>query len=174
MRKILRTGCVLVILFRSAVLGQEAEKVYKVSGWGGHPISDELMSLWLAAPGGEPLIMVYFHGPKDWHKTKWNSDSKFAKGLPGWAALTSEDAKLRVWLDRDSGQGEVQWEKVNVHDANVYLVLNVADPKNQRVVPLGVFELPKSTDEPASVSLLRANPKLIEKMTKAIAGGAGA
>ena len=174
MRKALRMGCVLVILIRSALLGQETEKVYKVSGWGGHSISDDLTSLWLAAPTGEPLIMAYFHGPKDWHKTKWKFDSKFSKDLPGWAELTSEKAKLRVWLDRDSGQAEVQSEKVNVRDANVYLVLNVTDSKSQRVVPLGVFDLPKSTDEPASVSLLRANPKLVEKMTKAIAGGAGA
>ena len=174
MRKALQTGCVLLVLIQSSVLGQEPEKVYKVSGWGGHPISDDLTSLWLAAPSGEPLIMVYFHGPKDWHKTKWKFDSKFSKDLPGWAALTSENAKLRVWLDRDSGQAEVQSEKVNIHDANVYLVLNVTDVKNQRVVPLGVFELPKSTDEPASVSLLRANPKLVEKMTKTITGKAGA
>jgi hypothetical protein len=152
---------------------QESEKVYKVSGWGAHPISADLTSMWLVAPGGQPLVMVYFHGPEGWHKAEWKLSSKFEKGMPGWAQLTSEKATLRIWLDPDTGQAEVQAERVNVHEANTYLVLRAGDAKGQKVIPLGRFDFPKSGDDPASVLLLREKPDLLQKIQKAVADEAG-
>lgn len=157
----------------AAVGQQDSEKVYKVSGWGGYPISANLMSMWLAAPSGQPLVMVYLHGPEGWHNAEWKFSSKFEKGMPGWAELTSEKAKLRIWLDADSGQAQVQSQKVSVREANTYLVLHVVDAKRQKVVPMGLLDLPRSTGEPASVLLIRGNPELVEKMKKVIADAAG-
>jgi hypothetical protein len=152
---------------------QSSEKVYTVAGFGGHPVSVDLTSIWLAAPGGQPLIMVFFHGPEGWHKTKWKVSSKFEKGMPGWVELTSEKATLRVSLDAVSGQAQVQSDKVVLSEANTYLVLNVLDAKRQRVVPLGILNLPASTTDPASVVLLNGNPELGTRIEKLIAGTAG-
>jgi len=36
----------------------------------------------------------------------------------------------------------------------------------QKIISLGVFDLPASKDQPASVLLLRANPELMERINK--------
>ena len=88
------TPLLLTALIASAVAGT-GEK-FTVSGFGGYPISHNITSMWLAGPDHRPLIMVYFHGPEEWHNTKWKVDSKFEKGRPGWAELKSEKATLRL------------------------------------------------------------------------------
>jgi len=127
--------------------------------------------MWLTAPGGKPLIMVYFHGPENWHKTRWEFSSQWSKR--GWAQLTSRQVNLRIWLDADTGQAQVQSQRVNIRDANTYLTLHVVDAKRQQVVPLGILDLPMSTDSPPSVLLLRRHPELVEKMKEAIAHAGG-
>jgi len=129
--------------------------------------------MWLTAPGGQPLIMVYFHGPENWHKTEWKFDSKIGKNFPAWVEFTSDKVTLRVGLDSEAGQAQVQSEKVSLHDANTFLVLKVLDPKHSQVVPLGTFELRKSTDQPASVRLLGDHPELVEKINKAVTNAGG-
>jgi len=158
-----------LILGYSIALGQtETEKAYTVSGVGAYPVSTDMTSMWLAAPGGRPLIMVFFHGPAGWHNTEWKTSSKFAKGMPGWAEYTSAKARQRIWLDADSGKAEIQAEKVNIQEANTYLVLHMTEePVLQRVIPLGTFDLPRSRDEPASVILLGEHPELVGKIRKA-------
>jgi hypothetical protein len=41
----------------------------------------------------------------------------------------------------------------------------------QKIIPLGVFDLPASKDQPASVLLLKANPELMERINKETATG---
>jgi hypothetical protein len=163
-----------LIVGYSVALGQvESVKVYTVSGVGAFPISAEMTSMWLAAPGGRPLIMVYFYGPAGWHNTEWKTSSKFEKGMPGWAEYTTAKARQRIWLDADSGKAEVQAEKVNIQEANTYLVLHMTEKADlQRVVPLGKFDLPRSRDDPASVILLGEHPELVDKIKK-VTGAAG-
>ena len=166
---------VLLVATCSVAFGQaEPEKVYTVSGVGAFPISAEMTSMWLAAPGGRPLIMVFFHGPAGWHNTEWKTSSRFEKGMPGWADYTSAKAHQRIWLDADSGKAEIQAEKVNIREANTYLVLHMTDkPALQTVIPLGTFDLPRSRDEPASVILLGEHPELVEKIKKATDAAGG-
>ena len=174
MLRSVRYALLVISILAGTALGQQGpEKVYKVSGWGSYPISTNLLSMWLSAPSGQPLIMVYFHGPEGWHKAEWKVSSKFEKGMPGWGELSSEKVKLRIWLDADTGQAEVQANKVNVHGANTYLVLHTDDLKNQKVVSLGKYDLPKSAGDPASVLLLRQNPELFQRLQKEIADAAG-
>ncbi len=146
-----------------------AQATYSVSGFGGFPISKSMTSMWLAAPDRRPLLMVYFNGPEGWHDTQWKFDSKFEKGKPGWAELKSEKVMLRLWVNTDTGEAEIQSDKFKLAENNTFLVLHTG-ALGQKVVPLGVFSIPASKEQPASILLLEANPTLtqrIETLTKA-------
>src|SRR5579862_2692987 len=152
----------LITLVAWAIAGPE-ENI--VSGFGGYPISHSITSMWLARPDHRPLLMVYFHGPEEWHNTKWKVNSKFEKGKPGWAEFQSEKATLRLSVDTETGAAEVQSGKFNISESNTFLVLHAGEPSvPQKIIPLGVFNLPASQDQPASVLLLKANPELLERI----------
>lgn len=158
-------AAVIVALVTSAIAGPNDE--FTVSGFGGYPISPSITSLWLAGPDRRPLLMVYFHGPQEWHDTKWKVDSKFEKSKPGWAELQSEKASMRLWLNAETGDAEVQSGKFKIIESNTFLVLHAGEPSvPQKIIPLGVFDLPSSKDQPASVLLLNANPGLMERISK--------
>ena len=149
--------------------GSEPEKGYTVSGVGGFPISKNISSMWLAGPDRRPLLMAYFHGPEGWHDTEWKVDSKFEKGKPGWAEFKSAKARQRLWLDTETGKAEVQSSEFNINKSNTFLILHMGEPSvRQEIIPLGVFELPQSKDEPASVLLLRASPNLADRIRKEV------
>lgn len=160
----------IVTLVASAIAGTDEK--FTVSGFGGYPISHRITSLWLAGPDHRPLLMVYFHGPEEWHNTKWKVDSKFEKGKPGWAELQSEKATLRLSMNTETGEAEVQSGKFKISESNTFLVLHAGEPSvPQKVIPLGVFDLPASKDQPASVLLLKANPELMERINKESTAG---
>jgi hypothetical protein len=155
----------LTALVASAVAGPDEK--FTVSGFGGYPISHSITSMWLAEPDHRPLLMVYFHGPEEWHNTKWKVDSKFEKGKPGWAELQSEKATLRLSMNTETGEAEVQSGKFKISESNTFLVLHAGEPSvPQNIIPLGVFDLPASKDQPAPVLLLKANPELMERINK--------
>ena len=158
---------VIVALVASAIAGPEQK--FSVSGFGSYPISHSLLSMWLAGPDRRPLLMVYFDGPDEWHKTKWKVASKFEKGKPGWAELQSEKVTLRLALDVDTAEAGVQSASFNVSENNTFLVLHTSASIAQKIIPLGVFDVPASTDQPASVLLLRGNPQLMERINKEVA-----
>jgi hypothetical protein len=158
----------LTALIASAVAGPDER--FTVSGFGGYPISHSISPMWLAGPDHRPLLMVYFHGPEEWHNTKWKVDSKFEKGKPGWAELQSEKATLRLSMDTETGEAEVQSGKFKISESNTFLVLHAGETSvPQKIIPLGVFDLPLSKDQPAPVLLLNANPQLMERINKAVA-----
>jgi hypothetical protein len=160
----------IVALVVSAIAAPEEK--FTVSGFGGYPISHSMTSMWLAGPDHRPLVMVYFHGPEEWHNTKWKVDSKFEKGKPGWAELQSEKVTLRLSLNTETGEAEVQSGKFKISESNTFLVLHTGEPSvPQKIISLGVFDLPASKDQPASVLLLRANPQLMERINKEAAAG---
>src|SRR5271154_4450864 len=157
----------LAALVASAVAGLDEK--FTVSGFGGYPISDSITSMWLAGPDRRPLLMVYFHGPEEWHNTKWKVDSKFEKGKPGWAELQSEKATLRLSMNTETGDAEVQSGKFKIGENNTFLVLHAGEPSvPQKIIPLGVFDLPASKDQPAAVLLLKANPELMDRINKEV------
>jgi hypothetical protein len=41
----------------------------------------------------------------------------------------------------------------------------------QKIISLGVFDLPASKDQPASVLLLQANPELVKRINTEVAAG---
>lgn len=164
----------LIVVIAGLIISSIAapEEKFTVSGFGGYPISNSISSMWLAAPDHRPLVMVYFHGPEQWHNTEWKIDSKFEKGKPGWAELKSEKVTLRLWMNTETGEAEVQSGKFKISESNTFLVLHTGEASvSQKIIPLGVFDLPASKEQPASVLLLRVNPQLMERINKEAAAG---
>ncbi len=160
---------VVMIVCSGVLIGNEPEKVYRISGFGGFPIDASTTSMWLAAPSGIPVVMAYFHGPTGWHDRKWKIESKFEKGAPGWAKLISDVATLSLEADSDSGKLKIQGQSFNEVDANTFLVVHVGEKDaEEKVIPLGRFELKRTEDEPASVELLRANRELFERIRREV------
>jgi hypothetical protein len=108
------------------------EETFKESGFGTHPISHTITSMWLAGPDHRPLLMVYLHGPEEWHNTKWKVDSTFEKGKPGWAELQSEKVTLRLWTNTETGEAEVQSSKFKINESNTFLILHAASLQFRR------------------------------------------
>jgi len=165
-----RVSLIAVITILVAAVIVPAEDRFAVSGFGGYPISRSITSMWLAGPDRRPLLMVFFHGPDEWHNTQWKVDSKFEKGKPGWAELRSEKATLRLSLNTETGEAEVQSRDFKVSVNNTFLVLHTGEPSTQpTIIPLGVFDLPASKDQPAPILLLQANPELMERINREVA-----
>jgi len=159
---------VIIALVATATAGPEEK--FTVSGFGSYPISHSITSMWLAGPDHRPLLMVYFHGPEEWHNTKWKVDSKFEKGKPGWAELQSEKATLRLSMNTETEEAGVQSSKFKTSESNTFLVLHVGESLvPQKIISLGVFDLPASKNQPASVLLLETNPELVKRIDKEVA-----
>lgn len=169
MKRTLLIGIIIALIFPSIV---GSEETFTVSGVGAHPISVSLTSMWLAGSDKRPLVMAYFHGPDGWHNTQWKIASKFEKGKPGWAELRSDKATLRLAVNAETGEAEVQTDTFKLSENNTFLVLHIGESSiRQKVIPLGVFDLLATKDKPASVMLIRANPALMERISKETATG---
>ena len=167
-----RVSLIIIIITLVAAGIALSDEKFTVSGFGGYPISPSITSMWLAGPDRRPLFMVYFHGPDGWHNTQWKVDSKFEKGKPGWAELRSEKATLRLSLNTETGEAEVQSNRFKISDSNTFLVLHTGEPSlPQKIIPLGVLDLLASKDQPASDLLLQTNPELMERINKEIVAG---
>jgi len=128
--------------------------------------------MWLAGPDRRPLLMVYFHGKDGWHNTQWKVNSKFEKGKPGWAELQSEKVTLRLSMNTETGEARVQSGKFKITENNTFLVLHAGDLSiPQKIIPLGIFDLPASKDQPASILLISANPELMEHINNEVVAG---
>ena len=170
MRRVSLISLVVASLAAAVALAQER---YTVSGTGAYPISPSITSMWLAAPDRRPLLMVYFQGPDGWHNTQWKIESKFEKGKPGWVELRSEKTSLRLSLNTESGDAGVQSSNFKISESNTFLVLHTSEPSiAAKVIPLGVFDLPASKDQPASILLLQAHPEIMQRINKEAAGEA--
>lgn len=140
-----------------------------VTGLGAFPLSDGMTSLWLNGDAGKPLVMVYFHGRDGWHKAQWNESSEVEKTGWAWVELTSPKVRLRISLNTNTRDLEIQNSKSNLQASNTFLVLHIDErPENQVVIPLGIFEMPVSGNNPSSVDLLSGNPALVEAIRKAL------
>jgi len=152
-----------MVVAQSSPAAPEHELAIKTFGC--YPVSDNTSSLWLSGSDGRPLIMVFFSGPKDWYETQWKLDFKFEDGKPGWAELRSENITVRVDVNPETWEVAIQAKKFSAKQSNTFLVLHTGELLvPQKVIPVGVFDLPASTDKPASLLLLRSHLELAERI----------
>lgn len=157
--------CITVLCGMVAAQVNAPAQKFVIKSFGGYPISQNMSSFWLTRSDGRPVVMVYFYGPKDWYQTLWTIDAKFEDGQPGWAELQSENLTLRIEFDPATWEVAVQSSKFLVREANTFLVLHTGElGVPQEVISLGVFDLPPSAEQPASVRLLRAHQELTERI----------
>ena len=78
-----RIQAAIAAFFLSAVAFDATADIRGVTGYGAFPVSPNTLAVWLNGEDGAPLIMVYYHGPAQWHDTHWTFDSQFTqKGRP--------------------------------------------------------------------------------------------
>lgn len=141
------------------------EQNLAIERFGGYPVSHNISSLWLSGSDGRPLVMIYYYGPKDWYETQWSLDSKLKIGKREWVELRSENVTVRVEVYPETWEVAIQARKFSVRQSNTFLVLHTGELLvPQEVIPLGVFDLPPSTDKPASVLLLRTYLELADRI----------
>jgi len=164
---------VLFVSFVAALCGMVAaqssnpsrEQKLAIRTFGGYPVSDNISSLWLAGSDGRPLLIVYFHGPRGWHKTQWKIDFKLENASPGWVQLGSENVTERIDVYPETWEVAIQGSKFSLRQSNTFLVLHTGELLvPQKVIPLGVFKLPQSTEKPPSLVLLRSYLELAERI----------
>ena len=135
-----------------------------VTGMGSHPVSQNTLAFWLLQADGTPLVMVYYHGPTQWHDTEWKIDSQFTNTAVGWGELKCTKATLHVRVDLGAGRSEIQHKSFSLAKNNTFLVVHTTDAQ-QKIIPLGHHKLLKTAEHPAAVMLLdsdRALKKRIE------------
>jgi hypothetical protein len=159
---------IIIALAVPAILRPEEQS--EVSGFGAYPISGDLTSLWLLGPDHHPLLMAYFHGREGWHKVLWKTASEFGKTKTGWVELQSKKITLRLSMNTETGEVGVQSGTFRLDENNTFLVLHMGEPSTaQKIIPLGIFDLPESKDQPASVLLIQGNLELVQRINKELA-----
>ena len=135
-------------------------------GVGAFPLSRTTVSMWLLGATSDeksqPLVLVYFTGPEDWHRGKWESkiDGKVEEDDRVSYRLTSATATLEIALTPDRKNVSVQGREFSLSQANVFVVKKANDPAKQQVETVGRLELPAGSEEPLAVAVLKANPRI--------------
>jgi hypothetical protein len=140
-----------------------------VTGMGSFPVSPNTLAFWLLRADGTPLVMVYYHGPAQWHDTEWKIDSQFTDKAVGWGALKSAKATLHIRVDLDAGRTEIQDQSFSLAQNNTFLVVHTTDAQ-QKVIPLGHHNLLKTAENPAAVMLLDADKSLKQRVQSETGG----
>lgn len=148
-------------------LGVLTPLVHAAPGYRGgtFPVSPTTYSMWLAGGAGtstaQPLVVVYFNGPTDWHRHGWAGT--FSRLQP-YAAVTYRQVAgadtLEVSISADGKRVWVQGQEFSLATTNVFIVRRADDPLRQRVEREGRLPLPTGATEPLSVVLLRDHPNL--------------
>jgi hypothetical protein len=140
-----------------------------VTGMGSFPVSQNTLAFWLLQADGTPLVMVYYHGPAQWHDAQWKIDSQFTDKAVGWGELKSAKATLHIRVDLDAGRAEIQHKPFSLAQNNTFLVLHTTDAQ-QKVIPLGHHNLLKTAENPAAVMLLDADTSLKQRVQSETGG----
>jgi len=140
-----------------------------VTGMGSFPVSQNTLAFWLLQTDGTPLVMVYYHGPAQWHDTQWEIDSQFTRKAVGWGELKSAKATLHMRVDLDAGRAEIQHQPFSLAENNTFLVVHTTDAQ-QKVIPLGHHNLLKTAQNPAAVMLLDADKRLKQRVQSETGG----
>ncbi len=158
----------ITLVFAIAAAAASAA-IVGVTGMGSHPVSPSTLAFWLLGADGKPLVVVYYHGPTQWHDTQWKIDSQFTNSALGWGELKSAKATLHVRVDLGAGRVEVQQKSFSLAQNNTFLVLHATDGQ-QQVIPLGRHTLLKSAQSPAAVMLLETDKTLRTRIQNATGG----
>src|SRR6266513_936662 len=134
-----------------------------VTGMGSFPVSQNTLAFWVLQADGAPLVMVYYHGPDQWHDTGWKIDSQFTNTAVGWGELKCAKATLHIRVDVGTGRAEVQQESFSLGENNTFLVVHTTDAQ-QKIIPLGHYKLLKTAEHPAAVMLLDSDKALKERI----------
>jgi hypothetical protein len=159
-----RIKVILVVLAVSA-----SAAIVGVTGMGSFPVSQNTLAFWLLQADGTPLVMVYYHGPAQWHDTQWKVDSQFTDSAVGWGELKCAKATLHIRVDLDAGRAEIQHKAFSLAQNNAFLVTHTTDAQ-QKIIPLGHHTLLKTAQNPAAIMLLDAD-KALKKRIEKEAGG---
>jgi len=143
----MRTRYLLTFLAASV-----AAAIVGVTGMGNHPVSQNTLAFWLLQADGTPLVMVYYHGPAQWHDAEWKVDSQFTNTTVGWGELKCAKATLHVRVDLGAGRAEIQHESFSLVGNNTFLVVHTTDAQ-QKIIPLGHHKLLKTAEHPAVMLL---------------------
>jgi hypothetical protein len=155
-------AALIVALFLSTAFNATAD-IRGVTGYGAFPVSPNTLAVWLNGEDGVPLIMVYYHGPAQWHDTHWTFDSQFTQKKVGWQEFKSDNATLHFLVDLGSGHAEIQHKRFALAENNTFLVVHTTDVQ-QKIIPLGHHTLLKTAESPAAVMLLDADKALKKRI----------
>jgi hypothetical protein len=116
-----------------------------VTGMGSFPVSHKILAFWLLQADNTPLVMIYYHGPDQWHDTQWKVDSQFTNTAVGWGELKCAKATLHIRVDLGAGRADVQHKSFSLAENNTFLVIHTTDGQ-QKIIPFGHHELLKTAD----------------------------
>jgi hypothetical protein len=134
------------------------------SGYGAFPVTPSTLGMWINGKNGNPVIMVYYHGPPNWADRHWDFNFSFDDEKQiGVHEYKSSDLTLRVRVDLGAGRAEVQGERFSLAQNNTFLVVHTTDAQ-QRVIPLGHHKLLKTGQNPAAVMLLDSDKALKKRI----------
>jgi hypothetical protein len=153
-----RSPYLLAILALSA-----SAAIVGVTGMGSHPVSRNTLAFWLLQADNTPLVMVYYHGPDQWHDTDWKVDSQFTNTAVGWGELKCTKATLHLRVDLGAGRADVQQKSFSLAENNTFLVVHTTDAQ-QKIIPLGHYKLLKTAEHPAAVMLLDSDGALKKRI----------
>jgi hypothetical protein len=134
-----------------------------VTGMGSVPVSQNTLAFWLLQADNTPLVMVYYHGPDQWHDTEWKVDSQFTNTAVGWGELKCAKATLHIRVDLGAGRVEVQQKSFSLAENNTFLVVHTTDAQ-QKIIPLGHYKLLKTAEHPAAMTLLDSDSALKKRI----------
>jgi hypothetical protein len=134
-----------------------------VTGMGSFPVSQNTLAFWLLQADNTPLVMVYYHGPSQWHDAEWKVDSQFTNTAVGWGELKSARTTLHIRVDLGAGRAEVQHKSFTLAENNTFLVVHTTDG-HQKIIPLGHHQLLKTAEHPAAVMLLDSDKALKKRI----------
>jgi hypothetical protein len=152
------------IRYPLAILALSASAaIVGVTGMGSFPVSQNTLAFWLLQTDGTPLVMVYYHGPAQWHDTQWKIDSQFTDKAVGWGELKSAKATLHIRVDLGAGRAEIQHKEFTLAENNTFLVVHTTEAQ-QKIIPLGHHDLLKTAENPAAVILLDTDKALKKRI----------
>jgi hypothetical protein len=152
-----RIGYLLAVLALAAVAASAG-----VKGYGAFPVTPKTLSVWINGENGDPVVMVYYHGPANWSDRHWDFNFQYDKDI-GLHEYKSPDLTLRVRVDLGTGRAEVQDKLFSLAQNNTFLVVHTTDAQ-RRVIPLGHHNLLKTAQNPASVMLLDSDKSLKKRI----------
>ena len=152
------------VRYLPAVLALSASAaIVGVTGMGSFPVSQNTLAFWVLQADGTPLVMVYYHGPTQWHDAEWKVDSEFTNTAVGWAELKSSKATLHIRVDLGAGRAEIQHKAFALAENNTFLVVHTTNAQ-QKIIPLGHHTLLKTAHSPAAVMLLDSDKALKKRI----------